>query len=159
VESPVEVSAARQFVESELIRWGRGNVADVVVLLVSEVVTNVVVHAGPHGPSEKMVVAASVVGDAVRVEVTDRHPGFPVVGDGTVDALSGRGMVLLDALASAWGVLPIHSGKLVWFEVRADPSPASAVDQEDTGDFAAVDGYHPQDLHVSEGTEGAAGGK
>lgn len=111
--------AARRFVGSTLIGWGRVAVADVVVLLVSEVVTNAVVHAGPHGPGDEVVVAVGRVGDAIRVEVADGHPGLPVVGDGAVGGLSGRGCLLVDALASAWGVTANGSGKVVWFEVRA----------------------------------------
>lgn len=53
----------------------------------------------------------------VRVEVTDRGVGLPVVGDGRLDGVSGRGLVLLDALSMAWGVIPTGAGKVVWFEV------------------------------------------
>jgi hypothetical protein len=53
------------------------------------------------------------------VEVGDSHARFPILGDGAVDKLSGRGLLLLDALADSWGVTPDGSGKVVWFEVLA----------------------------------------
>lgn len=88
-------------------------------LLASEVATNVVQHAGPHFAGSEMVVVVSTTVGGVRVEVADGHPGVPVVGDGSLDGLSGRGVLLLDALASAWGVIPDSPGKVVWFEVSA----------------------------------------
>ena len=113
------VSAARRFVGSSLVDWNRPQEVDVVVLLTSEVVTNAILHAGPHGPGAEVVVALSRTGDVVRVEVADGHPGIPVVGDGDLDRPCGRGLVLLDALAKTWGVTTANSGKGVWFEVQA----------------------------------------
>jgi anti-sigma regulatory factor (Ser/Thr protein kinase) len=89
-----------------------------VVLLTSEVVSNVILHAGPHGPGTEVVVALSRTAERIRVEVADGHPGFPKVGDDAVDKVSGRGLLILDALADAWGVTPDGSGKVVWFEVQ-----------------------------------------
>lgn len=90
------------------------------VLLTSEVVTNVVLHAGPHRPNDEAVLRVVLTDDLVRVEVTDQHPGTPRIDGAAVsDGLSGRGVLLLDVLASAWGVVPIGRGKVVWFEVQA----------------------------------------
>lgn len=112
------VSTARRFVVSALIGWGE-EPTDVVALLTSELVTNVVIHAGPHLPGQEIVVSVTRTHDGVRVHVTDSHPGIPVLRNGGVDQLSGRGLMLLDALAAAWGVVPNDTGKLVWFEVKA----------------------------------------
>jgi anti-sigma regulatory factor (Ser/Thr protein kinase) len=91
----------------------------VAVLLTSEVVSNVILHAGPHGRGSEVVVGLNQTADRVRVEVGDSHARFPILGDGAVDKLSGRGLLLLDALADSWGVTPDGSGKVVWFEVLA----------------------------------------
>ncbi len=112
--------AARRFVASSLVDWGRVREVDVVVLLTSEVVTNVVRHAGPHASGEEIAVALSRIGDRVRVSVTDNHAGIPTVGDVAPYEPSGRGLLLLDALADSWGVTTIAPGKVVWFEVGTE---------------------------------------
>ena len=114
------IGSARRFVASALVGWaGASETADA-VLLTSEVVTNAVVHAGPHGPDDEIVIKVHRCVDLVRVEVTDTHPGVPVVGDGAVDKAGGRGLVLLESLASAWGVTRCGPGKVLWFEVQAE---------------------------------------
>ena len=113
------MGAARRFIASSLADWDRVPQLEDVVLLASEVVTNVVIHAGPHGPDDEIVVGVHRTDDLVRVEVTDGHPGFPVVGTGSLARESGRGLLLLDLLSTAWGVVPHGSGKVVWFEVQA----------------------------------------
>jgi anti-sigma regulatory factor (Ser/Thr protein kinase) len=115
---PESASLARRFVLSALGGWGQ-EATDVVALLTSEVVTNVVMHAGPHLPGELLLVGVTRTTVGVRVEVTDGNPGIPVVGHGGADQLSGRGLLFLDALAKAWGVVPNDAGKVVWFEVEA----------------------------------------
>lgn len=106
------VAAARRFIVSSLADWDRVPELEDVVLLASEVVTNVVIHAGPHGPGDEIIVGVHRTDDLVRVEVTDRHPGFPVVGTGSLARASGRGLLLLDLLATAWGVVPNGTGKV-----------------------------------------------
>ncbi len=119
------VGSARRFVASALVGWAEASEVAVVVLLTSEVVTNVVVHAGPHGPDEEMVIRLHRSADRVRVEVTDTHPGTPVVGDGALEKGNGRGLLLLESLASTWGVTRNDAGKVVWFEVQAGEREAA----------------------------------
>ncbi len=103
-----------------LAEWDRPLEVETVVLLTSEVVSNVVLHAGPHRPNDEIVLCVELTGDLVRVEVTDQHPGTPRIDTAAgSDGLSGRGLLLLDVLASAWGVVPSGTGKVVWFEVQA----------------------------------------
>lgn len=107
-------AAARRFVADVL--WQRGFDYDGIedaILLTSEAVTNVVVHAGtPIG----LVVMAD--GAMARVEVHDDHPDPPVPVPLEAEGASGRGLHVIDALAEAWGVEPKGSGKCVWFELR-----------------------------------------
>lgn len=95
------------------------NEVDFVVLLVSEVVTNAVIHAGPHNAGEKIGITVTYADAVARVEVTDCHPGILTMGSGDLEGLGGRGLLLLDAISHAWGVTSVGSGKTVWFEVRA----------------------------------------
>jgi hypothetical protein len=114
------VWAARQFVLSTLADWSV-QAQELVALLTSELVTNVIVHTGPHEAADDMVVRVSRTPGGIRVEVTDQHPGVPVVAHRDVDDLSGRGLLLVAALAGAWGVVPAARGIAVWFATRFNP--------------------------------------
>lgn len=109
---PGEVSRARRAVASHLHQRGIATY-DVAVLLVSELVTNALLHGRP--PLE--LVAA---GDdsQLRVEVHDASAGDPPrVRESPVDVPGGRGLRLVDALASRWGWAESGRGKFVWFEL------------------------------------------
>lgn len=85
-------------------------------LLTSELVSNSVKHAG--GP---VVVAIECDDDGVSVEVADPSPDLPIMRDRDADALGGRGMHLVAAIAREWGCRPAHDGvgKSVWFALAA----------------------------------------
>lgn len=114
VLQPEAISArtARRWASAELASLGLDDLADVVELLVTEVVTNSVIHAGTV-----IQVRICHEGSGVRVEVRDgsrvsprRHVGF------SRTATTGRGTQLLDSLASRWGWLPTDDGgKVTWF--------------------------------------------
>lgn len=91
------------------------DLCDSAVLLTSEVVTNAVIH-GRSEARLRVVVAA----DRIRVEVGDDNSRHPVVQPPDHDALDGRGLHLLDLVATDWGVRDDRIGKTVWFEIRAD---------------------------------------
>ena len=105
-------SAARHFVSAALERWDCQGALDVVQLLVSELVTNAVVHA--HARPN---VSVLLLPDAVRVEVADDSSAAVAPREAADDEESGRGMLLLDSMASKWGVDEADGGKTVWFEV------------------------------------------
>jgi len=84
-------------------------------LLVSEIVTNSVLH-GPSAPSE-VDLQVWVSDDVVRVAVTDQGAGFERQDQPTGGDRSGWGLMMVDRLADRWGV-ELGSGTEVWFEMR-----------------------------------------
>ena len=89
-------------------------------LLVSELVTNSVVHAG-LSPEEAITVTVTVQGGLARGEVRDRGPGFepPHEPAPKPDLAGGWGLYILDRVADRWGVANTGS-KSVWFEIDLD---------------------------------------
>ena len=113
VPEPAAVSEARHFVRDEVTRWGYdGSTAS---LVVDELAANAVLHA--RTPFQ----VAVWLDEVVAVEVTDENPQPPVIGDAGPEAVSGRGLQLVDALAKAWGVRPSEAGKTVWAVLDAEP--------------------------------------
>lgn len=111
---PLSARRARSFVESTLREWSCEDLIEIVALLTSELVTNAVLHA--HSETD---LSLSHAGEVLHIAVADRSPSPPVVQDPSADATGGRGMVLLDVMASTWSVIPTAAGKIVWFEVPA----------------------------------------
>lgn len=94
-----------------------------VELLASEVIANAVLHS--DAPCD---VAVTRTDARLRVEVTDTDPCSPCVVEAGPDDESGRGLLLVNALADAWGTRPEPMGKTTWFEITPEPSA------EGTGD-------------------------
>jgi anti-sigma regulatory factor (Ser/Thr protein kinase) len=86
---------------------------DDLLLCLSEVVTNAVLHALPP-----ITVVGCAVDGVIRVEVSDRSAVTPVQRAPDVRSPTGRGLWLLDTLSSAWGVDVTPGGKTVWFEIE-----------------------------------------
>lgn len=89
------------------------------MLLTSELVTNAVRHASP--PIE---INVDCDGSGGRVTVSDGHRDRPVLRPHSLDSDNGRGIQLVDALATAWGVQDRPAGKAVWFYVDHDGAGA-----------------------------------
>ena len=91
-----------------------------VLLLVTELVTNAVRHAGV-GPEHTVRVGLRRLPQRVRVEVTDPGSGFARVHPrANGDESGGWGLLLVDRIADRWGVWPTASGTCVWFEIRPE---------------------------------------
>jgi CheY-like chemotaxis protein/anti-sigma regulatory factor (Ser/Thr protein kinase) len=106
-------STARRFVTETLDRWDCADLLDSITLLVSELVTNAVIHA--DSAPEMAIVLTS---ETLRVEVADRSDAMPVPREVDEFDTSGRGLALLDAMAERYGILDRpDGGKTVWFEV------------------------------------------
>jgi anti-sigma regulatory factor (Ser/Thr protein kinase) len=110
---------ARQAVRS-LLGSTHGDLAADAELVVSELVTNVVRHTENGG-----TVRARRTAEGVRVEVSDSDRRQPVLGGGRADTTDGgRGLRVVDHVASAWGVEPLQpAGKTVWAEISAEARP------------------------------------
>lgn len=104
--------AARQFVGG-LIGSPDAETTQVALVLTSELVTNAVVHA-----RTPLDVRVNVEPDLMRVAVRDHNPTLPGRRHYTPDALGGRGLHLVDAMATAWGAERCRDGKVVWFTLR-----------------------------------------
>ena len=109
---PRSAGQARQAVTSALIAQVPDSALDTLVLLTSELVTNVVAHA-----QTTCHLGVELFTDVVRVSVSDED-GRPLAPrDATDEAENGRGLGLVEMLSSNWGVITRAQGKTVWFEV------------------------------------------
>ncbi|MBH5333601.1 ATP-binding protein [Streptomyces pactum] len=118
------VAAARRRVRSRLPGWGFGaEVCDAAELVMSELFTNALVHTGTD-QILCVIRADDSAGRAVYVEVADQGGGpvGPTARRAGADEESGRGLMLVCALAEAWGDRPAGAGhgRVVWARLRAD---------------------------------------
>ncbi|MDQ1009586.1 serine phosphatase RsbU (regulator of sigma subunit)/anti-sigma regulatory factor (Ser/Thr protein kinase) [Streptomyces sp. V4I23] len=118
---PERIAAARQQVRELLHDWSDEEQIDSAVLMVSEMVTNVLVHTDGNA-----LLAAEIAhgekGRRLRVEVTDPSDELPHKRRPGEMASSGRGLVLMEVLADVWGVDPRGEGKSIWFELYEPPA-------------------------------------
>ena len=87
---------------------------DDAVLVLSELVTNAMVHAGAG-----CTIEVRHNDDLLRLEVGDRSPQAPVLRLVGPSDVGGRGLHVVDAIAEAWGWEPTVDGKRVWAVVHA----------------------------------------
>ncbi|PAZ16280.1 hypothetical protein CLM62_09150 [Streptomyces sp. SA15] len=97
--------------------WGLPQLVDVAKQVVTELVANAVEHTDAATVGASITRTGTV---SARVVVTDTSRTRPTPGTPAADDESGRGLVLVDALAHAWGSELVHGGKRVWAELRAD---------------------------------------
>jgi anti-sigma regulatory factor (Ser/Thr protein kinase) len=116
------VPRARRFVLSEVQDLPLEK-QEVIAVMVSELASNAVVHAGTD-----FYVTVNRAPNSVRVEVRDLGPGFPEPNvPPPTDELHGRGLFIIKALADEWGITDSFAGKQVWFEMRIQRPDESAV--------------------------------
>lgn len=107
---------ARRHLRAACAETGLSALLDDALLLVTELVTNAVVHAGTA-----VELHIDTTGAGLRVEVVDSSPGGLPLPQRTVEdnREGGRGLLLLDALSSAWGSTHTATGKSLWFRLGA----------------------------------------
>jgi anti-sigma regulatory factor (Ser/Thr protein kinase) len=106
------VPEARHFTSEVLHQLGADDTSERAELLVSELATNAVLHAG-----SPMRLTVWRYDHRVRVEVRDDDPHRPRHVEPDPLTPGGRGMLLVDALSLAWGINSNEKGKTVWFEL------------------------------------------
>ena len=113
---PERIAGARRHVRELLHDWADSDQVDSAVLMVSEMLTNVLVHTDGDA-----LLVAEVTGEPgtrrLRAEVSDSSDDLPHKRHPGELASSGRGLVLMELLAGAWGVDPRGDGKSIWFEL------------------------------------------
>ena len=115
IRLPADVHSARDargFVERTLASWDVVELADAALLLVSEAVTNAVVHAASASQ-----LTMSLLPNRLRVEVCDWGEGHLRMREAAVEDTSGRGLALIEAMSEIWGTAHTDEGKVVWFEL------------------------------------------
>jgi serine/threonine-protein kinase RsbW len=109
---PLQVAQARPFVAGVLSGF---SVAADIVLCVSELSSNAVLHSNSRAPGGQFVVRAwiSTVG-RIRAEVEDR--GGPWIPNTDHDDERGRGLLIVATLATRWGITGSEAGRVAWLE-------------------------------------------
>jgi anti-sigma regulatory factor (Ser/Thr protein kinase) len=126
---PRSAGDARAFTTQALEAWGLSHLVETAELLVSELITNTIKHAGgvmeppddPSGLNIPTVILSVSRFDALLVQVWDAS-GEPVIHrEAADDDVDGRGLDLVDALSKEWGCDVLETGgKVVWFAIDLD---------------------------------------
>jgi anti-sigma regulatory factor (Ser/Thr protein kinase) len=113
------VGDARRFLREVLSEWGEDGFDFGAPLVLTELVTNAVLHA--RTPYD---VRVSLDGGHLAIEVRDCNSHLPRQRHYRRDATTGRGLLLVSELCSDWGVREVDDGKVVWAHVRPDAAAA-----------------------------------
>ncbi|MEU2714140.1 ATP-binding protein [Streptomyces sp. NPDC007205] len=152
---PRSVTQARRLAHARLTGWSVcADTCDSAALVISELVTNAIVHTA----SSRVVCELHDHDDTVRIAVRDEGcaPGEPHPSPQRTDEEHGRGLLLVDALCRAWGVQEHGPGLLVWAELarRTDTARDTAEPCNDLGWGARPKPGRPDDPDEDEPPEG-----
>ncbi|MFC9842463.1 SpoIIE family protein phosphatase [Streptomyces sp. NPDC060223] len=113
---PEAVRHARRFTRRTLRAWGMRGDADAALLVVSELVTNALVHT-----DGQIRLDLTLINNRFRIAVADNSPRTPIKPTNIGwEATGGRGILLVEAMSAAWGTVPVSGGKQVWSEIILD---------------------------------------
>jgi hypothetical protein len=110
----VSVPAARHVVVEVLRAWDVPHDLDDAALLTTELVSNVIDHVGGEAT---LTVEVDSSGDWLRIGVVDGSAVLPVVRELDHARPRGRGLRMLQVIATRWGSEEFGGGKRVWFEL------------------------------------------
>ncbi|MQS36694.1 ATP-binding protein [Streptomyces katsurahamanus] len=111
------VGRARAELRTLLASWGLACIEDSALLVLSELLSNAVQHA-QVSPGRDIETRYERLHDGLRIEVHDASDTLPLLDAPASDATSGRGLLLVEALAAKWGVSRRDGpGKAVWAEI------------------------------------------
>jgi serine phosphatase RsbU (regulator of sigma subunit) len=150
---PERIAEARGQVRDVLHDWADADQVDAAVLMVSEMVTNVLLHTDGDA-----LLIAEISGERgarrIRVDVADGSDELPHRRSPGELASSGRGLVLMELLAGAWGVDPRGDGKSTWFELyEAEGDAAGPLPSDGPEPAGPPDPEGPADPPSSGGPE------
>ncbi|MFF4357225.1 ATP-binding protein [Streptomyces sp. NPDC001604] len=121
---PSRIGQVRRIVSAQLRYWHLDALIDRAALGVTELLTNVHLHAQPD---KQCTVEIELVLDRLMVSVHDHDPRLPEVRDVEASATTGRGLAMVAAVSESWGARPDgDSGKVVWFALPTTPAPVAA---------------------------------
>ena len=112
---PAAARTGRRFILDCCQQWHLDLLGETAELLTAELVTNAVVHA-----RSEVTLTARQDQHGLLVEVDDLDSRPAHYTPASTDALGGRGLVLVDALADTWGTIPSPSGKTIWFRLKTN---------------------------------------
>jgi PAS domain S-box-containing protein len=117
---PSSAGQARRLVREVLIGADRRDIVDAAELVVSELVTNALLHT-----ATMIDVTAHVDDQGLLVHVADESVILPAERDHWALAGTGRGLTLVHQLTDEWGVTPLRDGKAIWVRINTvhEPSP------------------------------------
>jgi anti-sigma regulatory factor (Ser/Thr protein kinase) len=150
---PTVPALARLFARATLHAWHEDSLVQDAELIVSELAGNAVAASSDtdgrpvYVDGRMPVIRVCLLTDGVRllIKVFDQAPGIPVLRETTVDEQSGRGLMLVNAIADTWGWKPAKGqpGKVVWAQTsllgdRVDTATAPVRNEPDNGILARV---------------------
>ncbi|MEU5597967.1 SpoIIE family protein phosphatase [Streptomyces sp. NPDC020298] len=118
---PEALRLARHMIRAAVRAWGVGERADEIELVADELITNALMHT--EGSAIVTLRVLSGIDRRLRVEVEDSSSALPRRRDAGESGVSGRGLLLVDRLADAWGVEARGGGKCVWCEFTVPERP------------------------------------
>lgn len=121
---PSRIGQIRNIVSAQLRHWHLDTLIDLAALGVTELLTNVHLHAQPD---KACTVEMELLLDRLTVSVRDHDPRLPELRAADPSATSGRGLAMVAAVADSWGACPDgDSGKVVWFTLPASSKASTA---------------------------------
>ncbi|MEU1541112.1 ATP-binding protein [Actinacidiphila glaucinigra] len=120
---PAVVSRARSLVTCQLALWVLEHLTESTELIVSELVTNAIVHGNVKCDRDRTIGLRLIRHAVLTCEVSDTSHSRPLLHRPTATDEHGRGLFLVSRLSRAWGARHVPDGKLIWVDQRLTPGP------------------------------------